>query len=153
MRGWRIALLAAALATTVVGQRVRLDPSGAFFTAAATPAEDSPTLVTFDAGAVTASMLERFGGGRSSPRILENLAFAMALAAECEGRGLARSAPTLARSEAAQQAVGANGDDPATRARRATARSRRSSASASRGPPRGSTTTRTSSPAACASAS
>ncbi len=120
MRGWRTALLAAALATTVVGQRVRLDPSGAFFTAAATPAEDSPTLVNFDAGAVTASMLERFGGGRSSPRILENLAFAMALAAECEGRGLARSAPTLARSEAAQQAVGANGDDPMTRARRAT---------------------------------
>ncbi|MFN3242661.1 MAG: PQQ-binding-like beta-propeller repeat protein [Planctomycetota bacterium] len=106
--------------TALVAQRMRLDASGAFFTSnPASTAEERP-LVTFDAGAITPSMLADFGGARTGPRILENLAFAMALARECEARGLARSAPTLARSEVAQQTVGDQPFDPETRARLAT---------------------------------
>ncbi len=120
MRCAASALLAAALCAPLIAQRVRLDASGAFFSAAETAAATSPTLARVGGREVTAELLARFGGGRTSPRVLENLAFAMALAAECEERGLARSAPTLARSEAAREAVGATADDPTARARRAT---------------------------------
>lgn len=119
----RMVQLAAAVllaGTALVAQRMRLDASGAFFTHSPAPTEQEAPLVTFDAGSITPSMLQDFGGARTGPRILENLAFAMALARECEARGLARSAPTLARSEVAQQTVGDTPFDPATRARLAT---------------------------------
>ena len=120
MRRWAVVALAACAAAPLAAQRVRLDPTRAFYSARQEDGPAGEAVVTFDAGVITESALARFGGSRRSPRILENLAFAMALAAECEAQGLARSAPTLARSEAARESVGRAADDPAARARRAT---------------------------------
>ena len=111
-----------ALTAALSAQRVRLHPSGAFFTAAGASEEsaaEAPAFL-FGAGDITPSMLAAFGGARSGPRIAENLAFAMALARECEVLKIARSAPTLARSQAAQQTPEAAGQGSAARARRAT---------------------------------
>ena len=111
-----------ALTAALSAQRVRLHPSGAFFTAAGASEEsaaEAPAF-SFGAGDITPSMLAAFGGARSGPRIVENLAFAMALARECEVLKIARSAPTLARSQAAQQTPDAAGQGSAARARRAT---------------------------------
>jgi|GEM_PF-197734 len=121
MRGAALTLTLAVAATSSA-QELYLDRSGAFFatTKAAEALTDEAAVVTFDAGVITPDMLARFGGGRSSPRILENLAFAMALARECAARRLARSAPTLGRSEAAQQSVADAPLAPETRARLAT---------------------------------
>ncbi|MEC9049079.1 MAG: PQQ-binding-like beta-propeller repeat protein [Planctomycetota bacterium] len=115
-------LFTAALAATIPAQRVHLHPSGAFFTTSATNERrpEEVAVVSFGAGEITPSMLAEFGGARSGPRIVENLAFAMALARECEALKLARSAPTLARSEAAQQATSDASPAAAARARRAT---------------------------------
>ena len=75
-------LFAAALAATTPAQRVHLHPSGAFFTTSATNERrpEEVALVSFGAGEIAPSMLAEFGGARSGPRIVENLAFAMALA-------------------------------------------------------------------------
>lgn len=114
--------LAATIAAALPAQRVHLHPSGAFFTTSAASAEASEEapVVSFGAGEITPSMLAEFGGARAGPRIAENLAFAMTLARECEALKVARSAPTLARSEAAQQATSETSPATAARARRAT---------------------------------
>lgn len=117
-----IAAAALALAVSMSAQRIRLHSSGAFFTAvkASVDANAATPIVSFGAGEITPAMIADFGGGRSGPRILENLAFAMALARACEELDLARSAPTLARSEATQQSTDGGPPDSPARARRAT---------------------------------
>ena len=85
------------LAAAAQAQTLRLDASGAFFTEQ--PAGTDPrTAATTTAGDISYDSFTRYAGKHQSPRMLENLGFDYVLARECEALGLARTAPTFARS-------------------------------------------------------
>lgn len=103
----RSAVLAIALALPIsptAAQALRLDDSGAFFTERA-KSSDTTIVATTTAGDLTAAAFTDYANERKSARVLENLAFDFLLGRECDARGLARTAPTLARSLAMRRAL------------------------------------------------
>lgn len=98
-----IALLAT-LSSPLTAQALRLDGSGAFFTERTSAKNDAPAAKT-SAGAITIESFDNYAGDRKSARVLENLVFDFLVAKECERLGLARTAPTLARSMARRFAL------------------------------------------------
>ncbi|MEM7199039.1 MAG: hypothetical protein AAF628_02170 [Planctomycetota bacterium] len=92
----------------------RLDATGAFFYPGLAAAPTAPR-AALRGGAIEAGTYLRYLAARVGDRYLEDLAFDLALTRECAARGLARTAPVLARSAAAQR-LAASGrsaaDDP-----------------------------------------
>lgn len=107
--GFVIALGGALLALPDDGsaQVGKLDRSGAFFHARHETERrgqgESKVLAELDLGPIDSAMLARYAAARLGRRALNELAFDLVLAHECKARGLARSAPTLARSLATRR--------------------------------------------------
>lgn len=102
-------LFAGSLVAAAVSQQtpaLNLDPSSAFFTDRVVAVDATPAATT-TAGDIRTDSFHRYAGERKSPRILENLAFDFLLARECEQRGLAHTAPTLARAMAMRLQIAA----------------------------------------------
>lgn len=98
LRGFAVVVLAFLGQDPRPRSDAQLDPSTAFFTA---PAER--TLADLAGGPIDAATYARYLAMRVGTRHLEDLAFDLALARECAARGLASSAPVLARANAAQR--------------------------------------------------
>lgn len=96
------ALLCAAAQDPATRSLGSLDASGAFFEPGFAAQPDA-VLADLDGGAVAAATYLRYLAARLGTEHLEDLAFELALARECEARGLARNAPLLARSAAARR--------------------------------------------------
>ncbi|MCR9246906.1 MAG: PQQ-binding-like beta-propeller repeat protein [bacterium] len=117
------ALLSSALALT--GQRPALDASHAFFHADRTPS-DSTIVATSRVGDLDRGTYQRYLAGlRPTSQRLAALGFDFLLARECEERGLARSAPTLALATSSRRLLtsgrtSARSPQPSLRARFAT---------------------------------
>ncbi|MCA8957830.1 MAG: peptidylprolyl isomerase [Planctomycetes bacterium] len=80
----------------------RLDASGAFFYPSFA-ADGSQVVRQTRAGAIDTATYLRYLASRVEQHYLDELTFDFLLAHECAGRGLARTAPLLARSQAAQR--------------------------------------------------
>jgi len=99
----RLVLCALILVASAAAQTLRLDATGAFFTDR--PSNNNPTVVaTTTVGKITDASFSSYAGDRKSALMLENLVFDFLLGKECAARGLARTAPTLARSLAMRRA-------------------------------------------------
>ena len=81
---------------------VRLDSSGSFFYPGFAGRSDA-SLAEFKGGTVDTATYLRYLAARLSKRYLEDLAFDLLLARECEALKIARSAPALARPLAVQR--------------------------------------------------
>ncbi len=97
-----IALVACAQGSNPSTQSGRLDPTQAFYYPAF-GAQPKQVLAETAAGSIDAQTYLRYLTARHGTRFVEDLAFDILLARECKARGLAKSAPLLARSTAASR--------------------------------------------------
>lgn len=96
--------VASAATQTPKPPTLRLDVTGAFFTDRG-KGNNTTVVASTTAGVITEDSWTSYAGKRKSARMLENLAFDYLLGRECAARGIARTAPTFARSLAMRRAL------------------------------------------------